>query len=817
MKTRSDLRPSTFSIFAIAAFVIALSIQAFAGVMYPRLVSRNAAGAAGNAGASNIAVSADGRFAAFDSKASDLVAGLADTNSAFDVFLYDSSTDSIRCLSKNIAGTSTGDGFSFYPVISPDGRWVVFRSAATNLVAGDTNGFEDVFRYDTLTNQIVMVSQVGGNGGNGNSGVNFGQYKPFDISDDGRYVAFISLATNLTFLPDTNNASDIFVRDMQLGVTGLISTNAAGTAATSNPIGVQLNSVDVNLSGDGKYLSFQSAGDNLVSGVTDGNLRYDIFVKNLQTNRTRCVTMSRNPLFPGYTANDGGFGPVMNRAGTRIVYSSFSVDIALPDTTAGRDIFVYDIGLNSNFLVSINSAGTAGGNADSGGGNLESAIGSITADGRYVVFESRASDLDAAVTDTATQSDVFRRDLANGVTEMVSVTPAGTSPGNSGSFQGAKGGAISNDGRFITFVSNASSLLTENYAFDNNAHAYVRDMRLSNTFTIGSNISGPTFANNSDFAPIISRNGKAIYAASLASNLTTNPDTNADVDIFRTQLTVAPMAISDYDGDGTTDFVVFRPTSGFWYMIPNSLQYTAGAIPWGAGGDKIISADFSGDRRADYTVYRPATGTWYTIDTANFNATITPFGIASDIPMPGDYDGDGKADIAVYRPATGTWYIRRSSDGQVQYVPFGTNGDIPVSADLDGDGRVDTAVFRPSDGNWYWLQSTNGQFRSAHFGQAGDKPVAADYDSDGKTDLAVYRAGVWYILESRTGNFRSAAFGLATDVPVPGSYDGDGKADIAVWRPSDGNWYILQSTDGALRTFHFGQTGDIPAAAPLGQ
>jgi len=183
-------------------------------------------------------------------------------------------------------------------------------------------------------------------------------------------------------------------------------------------------------------------------------------------------------------------------------------------------------------------------------------------------------------------------------------------------------------------------------------------------------------------------------------------------------------------------------------------------------------ADFDGNRRTDFAVFRPSVGGWYVLGQAGGQ-----WGSSGDIPVPGDYDGDGKTDFAVFRPSVGGWYVLGQAGGQ-----WGSSGDVPVPGDYDGDGKTDFAVFRPSSGAWY----VRGQ-AGAVFGASGDVPVPGDYDGDAKADFAVFRPSVggWYV-RGQAG----AAWGTSGDVPVPGDYDGDAKTDFAVFRPSSGAWYV---------------------------
>ncbi len=271
---------------------------------------------------------------------------------------------------------------------------------------------------------------------------------------------------------------------------------------------------------------------------------------------------------------------------------------------------------------------------------------------------------------------------------------------------------------------------------------------------------------------------------------------------------------SDFDGDGGSDFAVFRPSVGAWYTA-NSAGISAQLI--GGAGDKLVSGDFDGDGKTDAAVFQKINGAgiWSVRRSADGGVTTVQFGLASDTAVRGDFDGDGRADLAVFRSSNGTWYIQKSGDNGFFGIQFGTNGDVPITADFDGDGKSDIAVFRPSNGAWYWLESGSGGFKAALFGMNEDVPIAGDFDGDGKTDISVFRPsnGFWYIRHSSDNSFDFRQFGQNGDVPVAGNYDGDNKTDIAVFRPSNGFWYILRSVNGTFEYRQFGQNGDVPTPA----
>jgi hypothetical protein len=225
--------------------------------------------------------------------------------------------------------------------------------------------------------------------------------------------------------------------------------------------------------------------------------------------------------------------------------------------------------------------------------------------------------------------------------------------------------------------------------------------------------------------------------------------------------------------------------------------------------------DFDGDGKSDLVVWRPTEGNWYILGSQTGAVTVRQWGAPTDVPVRGDFDGDGKADIAVWRPGDGNWYIIRSSDAAVVVTQWGTAGtlnDIPVPGDYDGDGKTDIAVWRPGEGNWYIQNSQTGTVTVRQWGVSTDIPVPGDYDGDGKTDVAVWRPGEgnWYIVGSQAG-VSIQQLGAATDVPVPGDYDGNGKANVAAWRPADGTWYLFGlGLPGSTTQRQWGTAGDVP-------
>jgi hypothetical protein len=270
--------------------------------------------------------------------------------------------------------------------------------------------------------------------------------------------------------------------------------------------------------------------------------------------------------------------------------------------------------------------------------------------------------------------------------------------------------------------------------------------------------------------------------------------------------------IVDFTRDRKTDLTVWRASDGRWRYQSAHPGNLAGTFYWGASNDTPVPGDYDGDGATDYAVFR-SDGSWYVRNSSDNSLTAVQFGTGTDKPVPADYNGDGRTDIAVYRPSNGTWYFLTSGTNQFSASQFGVAEDVPVPEDYDGDERADIAVFRPSQGNWYILRSSNNGFYSVQWGLGTDDPHPADYDGDGKADICVRRRSNnnWYILRSYNNQLGAIQFGISEDIAQTGDWDGNGIMDIGVYRPSTRLWYATSLS--GLPLGMLGETGEIPAAS----
>jgi Tol biopolymer transport system component len=369
-------------------------------------------------------ISADGRYVAFMSRADNLVAG--DTNKAMDVFVRDLETGLTERVSVSGDGTQGNKG-SRFPSISGDGRYVAFVSDADNLVAGDLNRRSDVFVHDRSTGATtrVNISAVG-------TEARFGHSHVAAISDNGRFVAFSSDATNLV-ADDKNQTSDIFVRDLEAQTTERISLSNGGVEANNA-------SLQVAISSDGRIVAFFSHASNLVPD--DGNDQPDVFVRDRKTGKTTRVSV----------AGDGKEVPGVNGleldiSGNGRFVGFTSTAKLTPDDTNGRpDVFVHDRNTGTVERISVGRNGNQG---DGGSGAV-----SISTTGRYVAFTSAAKNLVSG--DGNAVLDVFVRDRVKGTTRRYSV-PDGGGEANRASLLGK----ISGNGGVVAFTSVANNLVPD--------------------------------------------------------------------------------------------------------------------------------------------------------------------------------------------------------------------------------------------------------------------------------------------------------------------------------------------------------------------
>jgi|GEM_PF-1997590 len=376
----------------------------------------------GNSSSGSAQLTPDGRYLVFLSQATNLVMGA----SGFQIYRKDLQTGSIVLVSSaDGSAANKGNSYSFSPQITSDGRYVVFRSEATNLVAG-ASGYQ-IYRKDLQSGTLVLVSSTDGstaNRGNGDS-------HSTQITSDGRYVVFESLATSL--VPGASGRQ-IYRKDIQTGALVLVSSTDGSVANQGNG-----DSFSTQITSDGRYVVFLSQATNLVPGASGRQ----IYRKDLQTGALVLVSS-----IDGSVVNKGNidsYSPQITSDGRYVVFQTASTNLVVG--ASGTQIYRKDIQTGALVLVS-SIDGTAANQ-----GSSVSYSSQITSDGRYVAFYSGATNLVVGASGT----QIYRKDLQTGAIVLVSSTDG--SPANQGD-GGSYTPQISSDGRYVAFQSSATNLVT---------------------------------------------------------------------------------------------------------------------------------------------------------------------------------------------------------------------------------------------------------------------------------------------------------------------------------------------------------------------
>jgi Tol biopolymer transport system component len=652
-------------------------------------------------------ISADGRYIVYVSRAGNIVPGQVDKGTTTDIFLHDRQAKTTMLVSR-AAGTATtaANGESFNAIISGDGRYVLFRSTATDLVPGfvDGNGpaAADLYLFDRVTGAMTLVSHAAGaptTGGNSNNGEN--PYFPYfnklaDISDDGRFVTYVSYSTDLVagFVDGyLATRSDVFLYDRVSGANSLVSRS------TASPVqGGFGEAYQTTISGNGEVIAFTSTAGDMVPGQI-GNTRL-VYVFERQTGVVALVSHAAGS---SVTAASGGAdAPSVSFDGRYIAFQSAGSSIVAngKDTNGLDDIYLYDRVTTENVLVShrFDSLTTAG--------DKRSFFPLISADGRFVTYNGGASDLVAGFVDNngispdqSLGADVYLYDRLSGQNTLVSHSAKSAT---AGAFKGeTEVRSISGDGRFVTFMSAAGDLIvdgvdtnsggTNDYDF-RGFDAFLYD-RLTNANTLLSHVPWDLKRTGDwdSYWPEISRDGTAAMFISKADNLIA-ADFNNYEDVFVYSNLPAVQSVRIADGSAqrsvvrsltvTFDQPVFfagEPAAAFILTSPaGSVQLAAGSV-----SGNSVTLTFSGS----LTQFGSLIDGKYTL-------RVLADQIANIGPLDGNNDGVGGDDFTfnfhrLFGDADGNGFV-----DALDFRAFrGALGSMAFAFDFDGDGDVDAADF----------------------------------------------------------------------------------------------------------------------------
>ena len=703
-------------------------------------VSQGSSGGQANGGSSRPVISPNGRYVVFDSAASNLVDG--DTNGVEDIFLNDRQAGITERVSVDSAAAQGNDSSFGQSSISGDGRFVAFSSFASNLVPGDTNGAWDAFVRDrqASTTARVSVNSSGVQGGSGGAATG--------LSGDGRFVALYSNSGNLV-AGDTNGTWDIFVHDRGAATTTRVSVDSSGNQANGHSAGA-------TISGDGRFLAFFSLATNLVPG--DSNQAWDVFVHDRQTGSTTRASVDG----AGAQGNGASYRPAISDDGRFVAFYSLASNLDAPDQNATTDAFVRDRQTGTTTRISVDSLGMEGNDASGDSRPY------LSSDGRYAAFASRASNLVGG--DTNGGLDVFVRDRTLGTTERTPDDGQPPPPGavvlaDGTSFVGTR--SLSSNGRYLAFESDASNLVggDTNDARD----VFVRDLQAGAIERVSLDSNGNQ-GNARAESPSLSGDGRYVAFSSRADNLVAG-DTNAHADIFvRDRLLAATSLVSL----GTTG----EPSNGD--SGRPSISHDGRYVAFESSATNLVASDTNGlsdvfvtDRQSGSTARISVDGTGIQANLGSREASISSDGrcvaFTSDATNLVQGDSNGSSDVFVFDRAIGA--ILRASvnsdglqgdgasflpslSGDCRRVAFASSAENLADADFNSLPDIflhdlPTATTRPISVTNYTLETSRGSFSPSisedgrYVAFESDVPFLVAGDTNQAPDIFVYdeRAG----------------------------------------------------------------------------
>ncbi|HZQ48224.1 MAG TPA: hypothetical protein VFC07_14505, partial [Verrucomicrobiae bacterium] len=545
-------------------------------------------------------ISSDGRYVLFVSAANNLVLNSSSNPITpifppkLNVFLRDRTNGTTTLVSVNLTGTGGGNGDSLPVDISTNGQYVLFESSATNIVAGDTNNVSDVFMRD-LVHGITTLISISTNGGFGN-----GVSRSSVMTPDGRYVAFVSAASNL--VPgDTNHIADIFVRDLQAGTTTLATVGATSTNANVAFSGYCSSELP-DITPDGHYVAFYSSAINLVPGVRTSG---EIYVRNLASGITTRASAGAHSIAQSIigTTNIISYNHTISDDGQFVAYEASSSASPLTEGIILR----YSLITGLTDVVNTNATGLP-----ASGNELNHRCLDMTPDGRFIAFVANAG----------TNCAIYVWDAQSVGSTLVSANTNNALPGNGI----CDWPVIDPTGRYVAFLSSASGLVTN--SLSSGFHLYLRDTQATATTLIDSDTNGIGSLTNPMTFPRMSTNGTLVAFESLDGSLVAN-DNNHAYDVFVSNLASNFVELMSAHLPALPSLTPNGPSTLTTLSVSTNARYVA----FYSEASNLVAGDTNGFRDAFVRDLLLGTNILVSVDT---NGVLPGTGLSTDASISAD-------------------------------------------------------------------------------------------------------------------------------------------------------------------------------------
>ncbi|MGA9452258.1 MAG: hypothetical protein WBW41_13045 [Verrucomicrobiia bacterium] len=721
---------------AIAAVVALIAFPAEASFI--QLVSQHDSSlppVIGGGGSSQLPiVSADGRYVLFASTANNLTVMSNGapmpvlTMPSLNVYVRDCASNATTLVSVNLTGTGGGNGDSLPVGISNNGQYVLFESAASNLVTSDTNNAQDVFVRDLANGTTALVS-VNTNGGSGS-----GASRDPAMTPDGRYVVFVSGATDL--VPgDTNGIPDVFVRDLQAQTTSLVSVGATSDAILLS------SSESPEITPDGRYVAFYSTATNLVAGVTTTG---EIYVRDLVAGNTIWASADANAIFQSVAG------------GTNEVSCNFSLSAdgqfvgfeACTNPPSGPEmsgiILRYNVQTGSTDLVYSNAAVLVENFANLH--NLD-----MTPDGRFIAFVANLGN--SSLTNTA----IYLWDAQTGTNTLVSPdqTTGGPAMGVCDS------PVVSTNGQYVAFLCSGSNLVSN--PLIGQYHLYLRDVEAGITTLVDVDTNGMGSGVNAVTVPSLSDDGNTVAFDAPDGGLVAN-DRNHDNDIFvRNLVAQTTDMVSDHD----PSLPSLTPSGGASALTACSVSANGRYVAFFSDADNLIPNDTNGYRDVFVRDLMPGT---------NIPVSLNTNGVTGDgISTGPSISGDGR--YVAFSSSADDLVPNDTNNAQdvfVRDLQAGTTTLVSVSTNGINSGNGDS--YSPTistNGRYVLFHSKAANLASGSFGSGYENLFFRDLQTGATYALTSGGSGTGVYAASMTPDGQNIAF--------YGVVPGGSSANLYIW------------------------------------
>lgn len=747
------------------------------------LVSHAASSAlgTGSAASENAAMSGDGRYVAFQSVATNLVTGQVSPPPSANVFLWDRTTGTILLVSHSKGSTvSAGNSESRFPMISADGTTIVFfsfasdlvtlqglstgavysfdvsngsvallshaagsatttpnsttdaisisadarfvglRSNATNLVSGQAGapGLQNVYLYDRTLDSTVLMSRKAGFPSTASNG-----FSDFcKVSADGKFVAFISTSSDLVsgFVDANAGSFDVYLYDRLADSVSLVNRRQVSPSQ-----GADGSSVLSNISADGRWIAFTSRGTDVVTGQTGATGLDNAFIYDRLSGTSRLASHVPGSLLAA--CNFHSFALALSADGGFFILGSFATDVqaGVVDNNGTSDLFLFDVGDGSNTLITRRALDEPNVSGDDYSTYSADVANALSDDGRFVAYVSRATNLAEGQSDVNSIADVFLADRLLRKATLVSHAAASpTTTGNGGSFSTS----VSSDGRWVAFSSRASDLVAGIVDTAGHADVLLYD-RLSATNILVSSSSPATGpANGDSSSPIVSRDGRFVVFSSVATDLVAGQnDANSSSDVFLYDRVAGVTTLVSHAAGSTLTTGNGFSSSARMSVDGNFVAFVSGATNL-AGGQ---SGAFLFERSTGLVTFvGPADlslplllaisddGNWvafvsvsqnvFLFDRVSGTSTLASHNATSSVT------GGNRASS---RPSL-------SADGR--FLAFASNATDLVAGVSDSNAQQDVFLFDRADGTIRLVSAASGGSQATSNGGSGGQVVSAD-------------------------------------------------------------------------------------------